>query len=92
MENATFTKIIYSPANIMLNGVYVYIKNVSMDSIVEIERSILLSYTSKKVPTYSVQKSVQKNASSKILKISGIWENEKTYGIAYKIIHETHPF
>ena len=91
MENATFTKIIYSPPNMMLNGVYVYIKHASIDTIAEIERVILTSYSSKP-PTYSIPKSIQKYPSAQVLKISGIWENEKTYGLAYKVIHENHPF
>ena len=92
MENATFTKIIYSPPNTMLNGVYVYIKHASIESVVDIERQILSSYTSTKLPTYSIQKSIQKYSSIHVLKISGIWESDKTYGLAYKIIHETHLF
>ena len=48
MENATFTKIIYSPSNTMLNGVYIYIKHIPVESICEIERIILSSYNSTK--------------------------------------------
>jgi hypothetical protein len=92
MENATFTKIIYSPPNIMLNGIYLYIKHIPVESIVEVERTLLSSYTSDKTPSYGIQKSVQKHSSIHVLKISGIWENEKFYGLAYKIIHETHLF
>ena len=92
MENAIFTKIIYSPPTIMLNGVYIYIKHIPVETVIEIERTILSSYTSDKVPTYSIQKSIQKYSSIHVLKISGIWENEKSYGLAYKVIHETHLF
>jgi hypothetical protein len=92
MENATFTKIIYSPPTIMLNGIYLYIKHIPVDSIVDIERNVLSSYTSDKTPTYSIQKSLQKHSNVHVLKISGIWENEKAYGLAYKVIHENHLF
>lgn len=92
MENATFTKIIYSPPTTMLNGVYIYIKHIPVESVIEVERLILSSYASTKLPTYSIQKSIQKHSSIHIIKISGIWENEKSYGLAYKVIHETHLF
>ena len=75
----------------MLNGVYIYIKHASIDTIAEIERMILSSYSSK-TATYSIPKSIQKYPSAQVLKISGIWETEKTYGLAYKVIHETHLF
>ena len=92
MENATFTKIIYSPSNTMLNGVYIYIKHSPVESICEIERTILSSYNSTKTAVYGLPKSLVKHNFAHILKISGIWETDKTYGVAFKLIHETHLF
>ncbi len=92
MENATFTKIIYSPSNAMLNGVYIYIKHIPVESICEVERTILSSYNSTKTAVYGLPKSLVKHNFAHILKISGIWETDKTYGVAFKLIHETHLF
>jgi hypothetical protein len=71
-----------------------------------LEKSILNkyhTYTNNKVPIYSIQsclrlgffkifkesKILQKNTGF-ALKISGIWENTKNYGLSYKIIDAVH--
>ena len=93
IENATFTKIVYSPQHMALNGVYIYIKDHSMDSILKIEKDILNAYSvfTSAEPSYVMSKGLNRY-DYKILKISGIWENEKQYGLAYKIIQENRLF
>jgi hypothetical protein len=94
IENATFTKIIYSPQNTSINGIYIYIKDHSMESILKIEKDILYAYSSfsSTEPAYLISKGLQRYDHNKILKISGIWENDKQYGLAYKIIQENRLF
>jgi hypothetical protein len=77
-----------------------------IENIENIEKAILNKYhtcENNKVPMYSIQNSLklghfkifkeskflQKNASF-ALKISGIWENAKNYGLSYKIIDAVH--
>lgn len=61
-----------------------------------LERAILSRYGSHKVPTYNINhslrmgvfkiyKTIHKNSGFS-LKISGIWENAKNYGLSYKIV------
>ena len=94
IENATFTKIVYSPQNISLNGIYIYIKDKSMESILKLERDILHAYGSfsSAEPSYVMSKGLMRYDHNKVLKISGIWENDTQYGLAYKIIQETRLF
>ena len=94
IENATFIKIVYSPQCTSLNGIYIYIKDQSMESILKIEKDILNAYASfsSAEPSYVMSKGLNRYEHNKILKISGIWENDKQYGLAYKIIHETRLF
>lgn len=94
IENATFTKIVYSPQSTSLNGIYIYIKDHSIESILKIEKDILHAYASfsSAEPSYLISKGLNRYEHNKILKISGIWENEKQYGLAYKIIQENRLF
>lgn len=94
IDNATFTKIVYSPQSISLNGIYIYIKDQPLEAILKIEKDILNSYVafSSAEPSYVMAKGLNRYDNNKILKISGIWENDKQYGLAYKIIHETRLF
>jgi hypothetical protein len=94
IDNATFTKIVYSPQFISLNGIYIYIKDQPIESILKIEKDILQSYScfSSSEPSYLIAKGLTRYDHNKIIKISGIWENDKQYGLAYKIIQETRLF
>ena len=94
IENATFTKIVYSPQNTSLNGIYIYIKDHSMESILKVERELLHSYApfSSREPSYLMAKGLNRFEHNKVLKISGIWENESQYGLAYKVIQENRLF
>jgi len=86
MDGGIFIRILYSPINVVLNGLFVNIRNESFEDICTIERDILRSYTTNKRPVYSIERNLNKYLSKRILKISGIWENDTTYGLAYKLI------
>lgn len=95
--NSTFTRIIYSPPTISFNGLYLMIPYLEygqsiLQKINEIENDILSVYTcssSKKKNLYIKQLILYKSThitDKIILKISGIWESETAYGLAYKLI------
>ena len=84
MEGGSFIRIIYSPPNLILNGIYIYIKHETIQDLLSLEHDILSSYITTKKPVYSFIKSIK--CSKPIIKISGIWENTTSYGLAYKLI------
>ena len=96
--NSIFTRIIYSPPMIAFNGLYLLIpfSEVVQTSVLqklnEIENDILSVYncsSSKKKNLHIKQLILYKLAhitDKVILKISGIWESENSYGLAYKLI------
>jgi len=87
MAGALFTRIIYSTSNVIFNGIYIYIHITTLNqSISLIEKDLLAAYRSSKRPLYSIDKYLAKHAPKSILKISGIWENDTNYGLAYKMI------
>jgi hypothetical protein len=96
--NSIFTRIIYSPPMIAFNGLYLLIpfSEMSQSSVLqklnEIENDILSVYScssSKKKNLHIKQLILYKLAhitDKVILKISGIWESENSFGLAYKLI------
>jgi hypothetical protein len=69
----------------------------AINSIKKIEKTILKKYISLKTPSYNLSELIdggvirlftdfteKKKVMSIILKISGLWEDDKTYGITYK--------
>jgi hypothetical protein len=94
IENSLFTRIIYSPPMIAFNGLYLSVSQ-HADTIVNdlntIENDILSKYhCSKKKKNYIKNLFKYKTGQLQyplILKISGIWESETTYGLAYKLIN-----
>jgi hypothetical protein len=86
MDGGLFIRILYSPINVVLNGLFIYIRSESFEDICVMERDVLKSYETSKRPIYSVERNINKYLNKKILKISGIWENDTTYGLAYKLI------
>jgi hypothetical protein len=80
MENSSFIRLYYSTHNIIFNGLFLYLP--SLEEILFIEKDILNSYISHKQPVYSINKQYK----PKSLKISGLWENETSYGIVFKFI------
>ena len=94
--NSTFTRIIYSPPMIAFNGLYLSVPFTDsiqpsiLQKLNEIENDILSVYTcSKKKILHIKQLFLYKSAhitDKVILKISGIWESESAFGLAYKLI------
>ena len=96
IANSLFTRIIYSPQMIAFNGLYLSIphhfiyQNGFLNKINEIENDILSVYScSKKKNLHIKQLFIYKSdqiTDKVILKISGIWESETAFGLAYKLI------
>ena len=109
MENSLFTRIIYSPTNIIFSGIYIRVPFINpllsfnkytyeltkqeptVSSLVSIESDILQAYTTSKLPIYNLEKQLKQRTftgkSTILLKISGVWENDISYGLAYKFIY-----
>lgn len=87
MEHGLFIRILYSPTNITFNGIFVHIMNEKMADVYKIEKQVLQTYHTTKQPIFSIEKQLHRYSSKTILKISGIWENDTSYGLAYKIIN-----
>jgi hypothetical protein len=85
MEGGLFIRIIYSPPNLILNGIYIHIKHESMQDLIDMEQDILSSYITTKRPVSSILKSITKYTKT-MIKISGFWENTTSYGLVYKLI------
>jgi len=95
--NSIFTRIIYSPPMISFNGLYLSIPfsdsiQTSIQKLHEIENDILSVYTcsSNKKKNMQIKQLISykiSNITDKVtLKISGIWESETAFGLAYKLI------
>jgi hypothetical protein len=69
----------------------------AINSIKQIEKTILTKYSSLKIPSYNLselldggvirlftESTEKKKLMNIILKISGLWEDNETYGITYK--------
>lgn len=88
MDNSIFIRISYSPPNVHFIGLYILIQDVN--DIYLIEEQILNAYN---VHNKELNYTIFSNLKYKVLplnsyiKISGLWENDTTIGIAYKIIH-----
>jgi hypothetical protein len=95
--NSIFTRIIYSPPMISFNGLYLSIPfsesvQSNIQKLHEIENDILSVYSCstnkkknmqiKQLISYKISNITDKV----ILKISGIWESETAFGLAYKLI------
>jgi hypothetical protein len=83
VDDGFFVRMMYSTDKVTFNGLFLYIRNESIKDICAIEKDILQMYTSSKTPIYSVERQVTRTPRS-VLKISGIWENETSYGLVYK--------
>ncbi len=86
MERGLFTRILYSTTNVIFNGLYINIYGMKPYDVYAVEKNILKTYITTKYPTYSIEKQLGRHSTKSILKISGIWENDTSYGLAYKII------
>ena len=97
IANSLFTRIIYSPPMIAFNGLYLSIPpdivhTSFLNKLNDLEHDILSVYTCsspKKKNLHIKQLFIYKSSQitdKVILKISGIWESETAFGLAYKLI------
>lgn len=89
IENSVFIRIIYSPPEIVFNGIFISLQDTVYADLVQIEKNIISCYKSSKTPRYIFSDIFNKSKLGGYLKISGLWENKYTIGIAYKLID--HP-
>jgi hypothetical protein len=90
IENSIFVRIIYSPPEIVFNGIFISLSDGVYAELIQLEKNIISKYKSSKTPRYIFPDIfLFKSKMAGYLKISGIWENKYTVGIAYKIID--HP-
>jgi hypothetical protein len=85
VDDGVFIRIMYSTDNVTFNGVFIYIRNETTKDVCAIEKDLLQLHTTSKTPIYSVERQLIRTPKS-VLKISGIWENETSYGLVYKCI------
>lgn len=83
MVDGVFIRMMYSTDKVTFNGLFICIRNESTKDICAIEKDILQMYTTSKTPVYNIERQILRTPKS-ILKISGIWENETSYGLVYK--------
>jgi hypothetical protein len=83
VDDGVFVRMMYSTDKVTFNGLFLYIRNESSKDVCAIEKDILQMYTTSKTPVYSVERQLLRTPRS-VLKISGIWENETSYGLVYK--------
>ena len=83
IEKGLFVRILYSTANVTFNGIFIKLKNEGIPNFGKVEKDVLHAYHTSKTPVYNIEKHLYRNTKT-ILKISGIWENETSYGLAYK--------
>ena len=83
VDAGVFIRMMYSTDKVTFNGLFIYIRNEATKDICAVEKDILQMYSTTKIPVYSVERQILRTPKS-ILKISGIWENETSYGLVYK--------
>jgi hypothetical protein len=85
MVDGVFIRIMYSTDNVTFNGLFIYIRNENTKDVCAIEKDLLQLHTTSKTPVYSVERQLIRSPKT-VLKVSGIWENETSYGLVYKCI------
>jgi len=102
IENGKFTRLIYSDADMCLNGLHIYFdsnlinQREIMDMLIELEKIILFKIDIlNKTAQYKIKDYLKwmntKNCedykiNKYVLKISGIWETNEDYGITFKFL------
>ena len=93
IANSLFTSLIYSTPIISFSGLYLFVPEKHHDivcKINDIEKNILSMYNCPKIMISLIKSNLGYTKAQykpkTILKISGIWENETSYGLAYKFI------
>ena len=89
IDNSVFVRIIYSPPEIVFNGIFISLQHALCADLIQIEKNIMSTYKTSKLPRYIFETLLYKPKLAGYIKISGIWENNYSFGIAYKIIY--HP-
>ncbi len=96
MEQSNFIRIIYSDENIILNGLYLKLDNFlqKVNNIEKLEMQILNKYNNLKNKSFKLKENfeylLKKCNSDKLLfnlKISGIWETDKSIGLTFKFMY-----
>jgi len=82
LENSSFVRILYSHPSFTMNGAFLEL-NAKTD-VTKIERDILEAHRTTKQKVHAITRFEPQ--SKLILKISGIWENDTSCGLAYKFI------
>ena len=84
IEKGLFTRILYSTATYTTNGLY--LKDFTRAQLKRVEQDILSAYRSPKVRSTTLAVLPQGFWAGKVLTVSGIWETNTSYGLAYKFI------
>ena len=82
IENSLFSRILYSTEHYTMNGLY--LRKPALAQLQLIEADIMDAYATTKPRAASL---CAHHSANSILKISGVWESETAYGLAYKFIH-----
>ena len=82
IENSLFSRIVYSTDHYTMNGLY--LKRHTLAQVQGIELDLLNAYGCRKPRGASLGAHYMTHS---ILKISGVWESETAFGLAYKFIH-----
>lgn len=86
IDDGLFHKLLYSNKHFIMNGIYIYTNNIT-DKLETIENYILskIPNTEMKEYSYKINEFVKKISYPTLIKMSGVWENNTTIGVSYKI-------
>lgn len=82
LDNSSFIRILYSHPSFTMNGLFLEL-NPKTD-VSKIERDILAAHRTTKQKTHAITKFEPQPRL--ILKISGVWEDDTSCGLAYKFL------
>lgn len=82
LENSSFIRILYSHPSFTMNGLFLELN--SKTDVAKIERDILAAHRTTKQKTFAITRFEPQPRL--ILKISGIWEDDVSCGLAYKFL------
>ena len=85
VDKGIFIRLLYSTTNVTFNGIYIYIHQENHKDVCAVEKDVLQIHTTTKTPVFSIERQLLRTP-KQVLKISGIWENETSYGLVYKFI------
>ena len=82
LENSSFIRILYSHPSFTMNGIFLELN--SKTDVTKIERDILAAHRTTKQKKVAITRFEPQP--KLILKISGVWEDDTTCGLAYKFL------